>query len=99
MFTGSKNIKYELILKLANNKTNWKLKPLTVTYKLLTEWTDLFTNYIKKVEIPKPTKTDYLPQSSCPYIDPFKCTIALSQSPYNLFQTINSVKLLPLRNG
>ena len=51
-----KNNKYELRLKFANNKTNWKLKPLTVTDKLLTEWTDSFANYIKKLEIPKPTK-------------------------------------------
>ena len=42
MFTQSKKYKYELRLKLANNKTNWKLKPLTVTDKLLTEWTDSF---------------------------------------------------------
>ena len=51
-----KNNKYELRPKLANNKTNWKLKPLTVTDNLLTEWTDSFANYIKKLEIAKSTK-------------------------------------------
>ena len=56
MSLNLKNNKYELRLKLANNKTNWKLKLLTVTDKLLTEWTDSFANYIKKLEIPKPTK-------------------------------------------